>query len=99
MSPIVVCDASAVVVMLLDDGSDGAWAAGLMLDADRLDLDVERWFYDLLAGRARELRENPSSYDAAHVAPAESPGATLVTLDRRIARAPGPRCVVRTRPA
>lgn len=131
MRPVVVCDASAVVAMLLDDGSDGAWAAGLMRDADLaapalmpfeaanvvrrqemaglvsgdqaaqahadlLDLDVERWPYDLLAGRAWELRANLSSYDAAYVALAESLGATLVTLDRRIARAPGPRCVVRT---
>lgn len=127
----MVCDASAVVAMLLDDGGDGAWAAGLMMDADLaapalmpfeaanvvrrqemaglvssdqaaqahadlLDLDVERWPYDLLAVRAWELRANLSSYDATYIALAEPLGATLITLDRRIARAPGPRCVVVT---
>lgn len=127
----MVCDASAVVAMLLDEGAEGTWAAEAMIGADLvapalmpfeaanvirrqemagtvssdqaaqahadlLDLDVERWPYDLLAPRAWELRSNLSSYDASYVALAEALGATLITLDRRLARAPGPRCVVAT---
>jgi predicted nucleic acid-binding protein len=43
----------------------------------------------LLVGRAWELRDNLSAYDAVYVALAELLGATLVTGDARIARAPG----------
>lgn len=39
---------------------------------------------------------NLSSYDASYVAVAELTGAPLVTLDRRISRAPSLRCVVAT---
>jgi predicted nucleic acid-binding protein len=61
---------------------------------DLLDLGIERWPYDLLAGRAWRLRQNLSIYDASYVALAELLGATLVTLDRRLGRAPGSRCVI-----
>ena len=62
--------------------------------ADLLDLAIEHWPYELLAARAWELRHNVSIYDASYVALAEVSGATLVTLDRRIGRAPGVRCSV-----
>ncbi len=42
--------------------------------------------------RIWELRENISAYDAAYVAIAERANAALLTLDRRLANAPGPRC-------
>jgi predicted nucleic acid-binding protein len=45
-----------------------------------------------LLGRCWELRENLTIYDAAYVAPAETLGANLLAGDRRLARAPGPRC-------
>lgn len=67
--------------------------------ADLLALTIERWSYELLAGRAWQLRDNLSIYDAAYVAVAELTGAPLVTLDQRIARAPGPRCTILTPPA
>ncbi len=53
--------------------------------ADLLDLAIELWPYDLLAPRAWELRHNLSTHDASYVALAEVTGATLVTLDTRIA--------------
>ena len=64
--------------------------------ADLLDLAIEPWPYELLASRAWELRRNLTAYDAAYVAPAEATGATLVTLDRRLGRAPDLRCAVAT---
>jgi predicted nucleic acid-binding protein len=131
MSESVVCDASALVAVLLDGGAAGSWAtdavAGAHLTApdlvayeaaniirrhelaervshdqaaqahaDLLDLAIELWPYELVAARAWELRSNLSSYDASYVALAELIGATLVTLDRRIAGAPDVRCRVAT---
>lgn len=129
MSSRVVCDASALVALLLDGGPDGRWVAEALASsdlvapslaafesanilrrhelaglvsgdqaaqahADLLDLAIEAWPYELLASRAWELRRNLSSYDASYVALAELTGATLVTLDRRIGRAPGLRCAI-----
>jgi predicted nucleic acid-binding protein len=127
----VVCDASAIVALLLDSGPDGLWATSELSDADLLapgvssfeaaniirrnelagvvsadqaaqahndllDLAVEQWPHELLADRAWELRQNPSIYDASYVALAELTGTALVTLDERIAGAPGLRCAVIT---
>jgi predicted nucleic acid-binding protein len=64
--------------------------------ADLLDLRVEPWPYELLARRGWELRANLSSYDASYVALAELLETSLVTLDRRIAKAAGLRCPVLT---
>lgn len=62
--------------------------------ADLLDLGVEQWPYELLAARVWQLRANLSSYDASYVAVAELADTPLVTLDRRIGRAPNLRCIV-----
>lgn len=62
--------------------------------ADLLDLQVDLWPYDILAARIWQLRANLTSYDAAYVALAEKLDVPLVTLDRRIRRAPGIRCAV-----
>lgn len=50
------------------------------------------------AARVWELRHNLTAYDAWYVAVAESLGCPLVTLDRRISRAPGSDCPVLTPP-
>jgi predicted nucleic acid-binding protein len=126
---VVVCDASALIAVLLDAGPDGRWAtdalagadlaaphlldfecsniirrhalAGLISSdlaaqahSDLVALPIERWPYDLLGPRVWELRHNLSSYDASYVAVAELAGATLVTLDQGISRAPQLRCPV-----
>jgi predicted nucleic acid-binding protein len=54
----------------------------------------ERWTHRPLLERAWQLRANVRSYDALYVALAEALDATLVTLDRRLASAPGVRCRV-----
>jgi predicted nucleic acid-binding protein len=47
-----------------------------------------------LLPRCWELRENLTVYDAVYVALAELMRATLLTGDRRLAKAPGPRCPI-----
>ena len=64
--------------------------------ADLLELDVELFDYRPLATRVWQLRENVTSYDGWYVALAESLAVDLVTLDRRLARAPGCLCAFRT---
>jgi predicted nucleic acid-binding protein len=67
--------------------------------ADLLDLTIEWWPYELLAPRAWRLRDNLSIYEGSYVALAELLETTLVTLDRRIAGAPGVGCAIATPPA
>jgi predicted nucleic acid-binding protein len=59
---------------------------------DLLELRVELWPHAPLAERCWQLRDNVTTYDAAYVALAEVLDAPLVTLDQRLASAPGPRC-------
>jgi predicted nucleic acid-binding protein len=47
-----------------------------------------------LMGRIWELRSTISVYDAWHVALAERLSTTLITTDRRLATANGPRCEI-----
>ena len=55
---------------------------------------VKLWPLKALTTRAWALRESVTCYDACYVALAELLDVPLVTLDRRLARAPGPRCTV-----
>lgn len=65
--------------------------AGLAL-ADLAALPLQRAPHLPLLPRCWELRENLTVYDAAYIALAEALEATLITGDRRLARANGPRC-------
>ena len=62
--------------------------------SDLADLDLQRVSHRPLVARIWELRANLTPYDAAYVALAEMTEATLVTADRRLAQAPGPRCQI-----
>lgn len=53
------------------------------------ELDVERHSHEPLLDRVWALRDNLTAYDAVYVALAEALDATLLTCDRRLARAPG----------
>jgi predicted nucleic acid-binding protein len=66
---------------------------------DLVNLRVEMFPYEPHAGRVWELRDTLTAYDAWHVALAESLDAPLATLDRRLARARGPRCPFRVPPS
>jgi predicted nucleic acid-binding protein len=65
---------------------------------DLLTLEIDLFPFDPLAGRAWELRHNVTIYDAWYVALAEALSCPLLTLDRRLARAPGPICEIITPP-
>lgn len=62
--------------------------------ADLADLPLERASHLPLLSRIWELRDNHTPYDAAYVALAEALGASLLTADRRVARAPGAGCKI-----
>jgi predicted nucleic acid-binding protein len=57
-------------------------------------LRITRYPHVRLASRAWELRHNVSPYDAAYVSLAEALRCVLLTWDRRLASAAGPRCEI-----
>ena len=57
-------------------------------------LPIQRVEHTSLLPRCWELRENLGVYDAAYVALAEALGVTLLTGDRRLAKAPGIVCPI-----
>jgi len=61
-------------------------------------LRVELFPYEPHAERVWKLRDNLTAYDAWYVALAEALNLPIVTLDRRVASAPGPRCEFRLPP-
>jgi predicted nucleic acid-binding protein len=67
--------------------------AGLAV-TDLVDLPMRRAPHAALLHRCWELRQNVSIYDAAYVALAEALGCSLITADRGLAQAAGPRCPV-----
>lgn len=75
---MIVVDASTLLASLVDD--------------DLADLTLERYPHTVLAERSWELRSDVTAYDAHYVALAEALAATLVTSDRPLSRADGPRC-------
>lgn len=81
------------------------WIAGDMTTG-RLDVAIDalinlplrRYPTVGLLKRALELRSNVTPYDGVYVALAEALAADLVTADRKLAAAPGTRCVIRVIP-
>ncbi|MBW8079091.1 MAG: PIN domain-containing protein [Gallionella sp.] len=123
----LVVDSSVIVAALIDTGSDGVWAEGVIDDQglyapdlvrvevtnvlrrlelakqittaeangaheDVTQLEIEQFPFEPFSGRIWELRHTITSYDAWYVAVAEELGYSLATLDRRLAKAVGPKC-------
>jgi predicted nucleic acid-binding protein len=61
---------------------------------DLHDLDIELMPVRPFEDRIWQLRPDLTSYDAWYVAVAEALELPLATLDRRLARSPGPRCEI-----
>ena len=72
-------------------------ATAAQRDLLRLNLRFHR--FAPFAGRVWELRANLTAYDAWYVALAEALQWPLYTLDRKLSRAPGPRCEIVVPPA
>jgi predicted nucleic acid-binding protein len=66
---------------------------------DLMEMRLQRVSHHLLAERAWEMRQNVSFYDALYVALAEALEAPLLTLDARLAKAPGLRAEIELVPA
>ena len=62
--------------------------------ADLVDLDLHRHAHVDLLTRTWQLRDNITAYDAVYVALAEALGATVVTCDAPLGKAPGHRTSV-----
>jgi len=60
--------------------------------SDLLDLAVDLYPFEPFAERVWALRRTVTAYDGWYVALAESIGASVATLDTRLAAAPGPEC-------
>ena len=58
------------------------------------DTQFTRYPHTTLMGRVWDMRENLTAYDAAYVALAEALDAPLVTMDARLAQAPGIRATI-----
>jgi predicted nucleic acid-binding protein len=82
---------------LLRVGKISEFRARLAL-ADLRRLPLRRSSYQGLVTRCWELRDNLKAYDACYVALAELLGATLVTTDARLSRAPQIMCSVELLP-
>jgi predicted nucleic acid-binding protein len=92
LMPIEVANILRRAVLSHDISDD---VASLAHD-DLLALRVDLFPHAPLAARAWALRTNLTSYDSWYVALAEELDAPLATLDSKLARAPGPRCLIRT---
>ena len=80
-----------VVQVLRRYARDGSLTPGEVVATldDLRALDIERHGHEALLDRVWALRENLTAYDAVYVALAEALDTTLLTCDRRLARAPG----------
>lgn len=98
--------AEAAIAPHLVDAETGQGIRGLVLRglldpraaersiAAARDLVVDRFAHSPLTARAWELRHNVSFYDGLYVALAETMNLALLTADRKLVNADGPRCEV-----
>ena len=88
---LIDCEVVSVIrrARLRGDVGDGRARQAL---ADLAEIPVARIAHTHLLGRMWELHTTLTPYDAAYVALAEALEATLLTADRRLARASGPTC-------
>ncbi len=88
---LALVEATSILRRFELEGRLGRMEAGAAA-GDLLQLDLELVPFTPFAERVWELRANVTSYDAWYVAVAEQCDLPLAALDRRLARATGPRC-------
>lgn len=91
---ILLAEASSALRRMVLQGKVSSGQARSALLAAR-SLAVTRFPFEPFVERVWELRDNVTVYDAWYVALAEALDVPLLTADRRLAEAPGPRCEVR----
>ena len=88
----------ANVLRRLELAGDLSMAEATLAHDDLLGLPVDLVPHRHLASRAWALRHNLTAYDAAYVSLAEVFDVALITLDHRLANAPGVGCEIRLPP-
>ena len=91
---IFTAEVTSALRALVRGGALSPVRAGTAL-SDALAIRTLTYSFEPFARRAWELRANLTVYDAWYVALAERLDTELVTADKRLARAAGPRCPVR----
>jgi predicted nucleic acid-binding protein len=94
LMPVEVANILRRVVLAGDLSADVAALA----HGDLVRLRIDLVPYEAHAERVWSLRDNLTAYDGWYVALAEALEVPLITLDRRVARATGPRCAFRLPP-
>ncbi|HEX5370339.1 MAG TPA: type II toxin-antitoxin system VapC family toxin [Dehalococcoidia bacterium] len=95
---LVRVESTNVLRRAIDSGRLSIQEASLA-QLDLMALRMQLFPFEPFATRIWELRTNLTAYAAWYVALAEAFGLPLATLDRRLARAPGPRCEFLVPPA
>ena len=95
---LVDLEVTSVLRRQVQSGAADLRRAALAL-ADLAVLPLRRAPHRPLLARCWELRDNLTVYDASYAALAEALDVTLLTGDRRLARAPGLRCHVEILPS
>jgi len=92
--PEMLLAESSNVLRLLEQSGKVSRAEIAEAHRDLMRRDLQLHPFPPFAARVWELRHNLTAYDAWYVAVAESLDCPLVTLDRRLARSPGPACPI-----
>jgi predicted nucleic acid-binding protein len=94
---LLLVEVASILRRAVRAGAIAEEVAALAYD-DLLALNIELFPYEPVAPRVWELRNTIASCDAWYVALSELLNAPLATLDRKLSRAPGPRCKFRLPP-
>ena len=97
-SPELALAETSNILRRLERGGQITRLEATAAHGDLLGLDMEMFPFVPFAERVWALRENLTCYDAWYVAVAEALACPLVTLDRKLSRASGPRCDISTPP-
>jgi predicted nucleic acid-binding protein len=92
VAPHLVLVEATNILRRLEGSKDVSPLEATAAQRDVMRLAIELLPFEPFAERVWELRRNVTSYDAWYVAIAEAFHFPLATLDRRLARAPGPSC-------
>ena len=92
--PEILLAESSNVLRLLEQSGKVSRAEIAEAHRELMRTDIKLHPFAPFAARVWELRHNLTAYDAWYVAVAESLDCPLVTLDERLARAPGPTCPI-----